>query len=359
MAAFQKRVSASGKVTYRVLVRMKGQPTQSATFERLTDARDWAKNTESAIKEGRHFKTAVSKRHTVSDMVERYLKRIEQDNPQRMKEVKPQMEWWKKELGYCTLADLSKSLISETIEKLSQRTRTLNDGTVKKISPARVNRYIAAFSHACTIAVNEWEWMEHHPLRKIARKKEPRGRVRFLDEIERHKLLSACKEARRPELYTIVILALSTGARRGELENLKWQDIDFKRRVIVLHETKNDERRVLPLAGHALELLTQRNKIRRIDTDLVFPSKTDPKKPQSIQTAWVNALEKAGIEDFRFHDLRHSAASYLAMNGASLAEIAEVLGHKTLAMVKRYAHLSEAHTHSVVSKMNKRIFGDV
>jgi integrase len=81
-------------------------------------------------------------------------------------------------------------------------------------------------------------------------------------------------------------------------------------------------------------------------------------QPVDIRTAWENALKKAGIEDFRFHDLRHSAASYLAMNGASLAEIAEVLGHKTLQMVKRYAHLSEAHTHSIVSKMNERIFGD-
>ncbi len=359
MASIDKRTAKNGKITYRVLVRLKGQPTQSVTFDRLTDARDWARNTESAIKEGRHFKTAAAKRHTVSELIKRYLTRIEQDNPKRLKEVKPQMDWWDKELGYCTLADLSKSVISEKVEKLSARTMTLKNGTVKKISPARVNRYMAAFSHACTIAVNEWEWLEHHPMRKIQRKKEPRGRVRFLDDNERSRLLDACKQARRPELYIIVILALSTGARRGEIENLTWQDIDFNRNVIVLNETKNNERRVIPLTGHALNILKQHNKIRRINSDLVFPSLHNPQKHISIQTAWKNALTKAEIENFRFHDLRHSAASYLAMNGASLAEIAEVLGHKTLQMVKRYAHLSEAHTHGVVSKMNERIFGDV
>ena len=100
----------------------------------------------------------------------------------------------------------------------------------------------------------------------------------------------------------------------------------------------------------------------------VFPSKKVTKnnktgeymyQPIDIRTAWENALLKARIENFRFHDLRHSAASYLAMNGASLAEIADVLGHKTLQMVKRYAHLSETHTSSVVKKMNDKIFGDV
>ena len=91
---------------------------------------------------------------------------------------------------------------------------------------------------------------------------------------------------------------------------------------------------------------------------MVFPSAIKPQKPIEIRKSWLNALEKAGIEDFRFHDLRHSTASYLAMNGATLAEIAEVLGHKTLAMVKRYSHLSEAHTAGVLERMNQKFLGD-
>jgi integrase len=101
--------------------------------------------------------------------------------------------------------------------------------------------------------------------------------------------------------------------------------------------------------------------VRRIDSNLLFPAKEitpqKPQKPINLRRDWEAALKVAEIQDFKFHDLRHSAASYLAMNGASLAEIAEVLGHKTLQMVKRYAHLSEGHTARVVESMNQKIFG--
>ncbi len=131
--------------------------------------------------------------------------------------------------------------------------------------------------------------------------------------------------------------------------------MDFARNVIILHETKNGERRILPLTGHALELIQQHSKLRHVKCDLVFPS-NNLKKPVDLRTPFENALKRAEIADFRWHDLRHSCASYLAMSGASLAEIAEILGHKTLQMVKRYAHLSDAHTSKVVARMNERIF---
>jgi integrase len=144
--------------------------------------------------------------------------------------------------------------------------------------------------------------------------------------------------------------------RQGEILNLKWKDIDLSRSRLVLHETKNNERRGVPIVGLAHQVLTDLSKVRRIDSPLVFPG-NDPKRPIKIRNAFEFAVETAKIDDFRFHDLRHTAASYLAMNGATLAEIAEVLGHKTLQMVKRYAHLSDAHTTSVVEKMNAKIFG--
>lgn len=357
MAYIEKRESGNGRIVYRAMIRLKGYPTECATFEKLTDARNWVQTTESAMKEKRYFKTVESKKHTVADMIERYIKRVEQRNPKRLKDVKPMLEWWKSELGYCILADLSKAAINEKIEKLAARKRILQDKREKPISAARVNRHIAALSHACTIAVNEWEWLEHHPFHKITKMKEPRGRVRFLDDDERKRLLNACKNSPCSILYLIVTLALSTGARLNEIMQLKWQDVDFNRKVITLHETKNNERRVLPLAGHAMEIMKEHDKVRSINSDLVFPSPHDAKVPLNMRSSWDAAVSNAKIENFRFHDLRHSAASYLAMNGATLAEIAEVLGHKTLAMVKRYAHLSEAHTHSVVTRMNQKIFG--
>lgn len=226
-------------------------------------------------------------------------------------------------------------------------------GTVR--SPATVVRYLAALSHAMSIAVKEWGWIEQNPVSNVRKPSESRGRVRFLEKDERERLLDACKKSNSHFLYPIVILAISTGMRQGEILNLRWKDVDLKRKKLILHETKNNERRAVPIVGLAHEVLSDLRKVRRIDSKLVFPAR-DPEKPVDIRNAWEAAVTRAEIEDFRFHDLRHTAASYLAMNGATLAEIAEVLGHKTLQMVKRYAHLSETHTLSVVERMNAEIF---
>ncbi len=351
MAYIEQRKAKDGKTRYRVQIKMKGCPAQSATFERKTDAKKWAQDVESAIRDGRHFKTAEAKRHTVKEMVDRYFRAILPTKGAQKSNQKTQLEWWKSRLGDYTLADTTPSLIAECRDELLEG-ETLRG---KKRSPSTVNRYLAALSHCFTIAVKEWEWLDDSPMRKVRKPKEPRGRVRFLSDDERKRLLVACKESDNNLLYAIVVLALSTGARKTEILTLKWDQVDLQRGQITLYETKNNEIRSLPLTGHALELIKGISKVRSIDTDLLFPGKKR-KEPINIRWIWEIALKQAEIADFRFHDLRHSAASYLAMNGATLAEIAEVLGHKTLAMVKRYAHLSQQHTSKVVAKMNKQIF---
>lgn len=362
MATIQKRTNAEGEMTYHVRVRLHGHPTQTCTFSRLTDARDWAQQTETAIRDGRYFKTAEAKKHTVAEMIDRYLKTIGQRKPKRCESVRSYLLWWREQIGAYLLSDVTRALIIEKRDILVQgnvinKKLTKSKRPPKLRTPATANRYMVALCTAFTMAVNEWEWIQDHPMHRIAKLPEPRGRVRFLDDDERANLLAACRQINSEHLHFLVVLALSTGARHGELINLRWRDVDFKRNVIVLHETKNAERRILPLAHQALEMIRERHADRTLATDLVFPSPYDHKRPWQSQAAWKTAIDKAGIKDFRFHDLRHSAASYLAMNGASLAEIAEVLGHKTLAMVKRYAHLSEAHTAGVVARMNQSIFG--
>lgn len=337
---------------YRVRVRLKGYPTQSATFERLTDARKWGQATETAIREGRYFERAEAKKHTVSGLVERFDRDVVPHKGKGGDKYSRQLAWWGDKLGDYTLADLTPALIAEHRDLLSRE--TTYRGTVR--TPATVNRYLAALSVACNIALKEWGWLNANPVSKVAKLKEPRGRVRFLSDEEREALLTACRESDSPDLYVAVVLALSTGARRMEILGARWPQVDFNRATVTLEETKNGERRLLPLTGHALALVRERSKVRRIDSDLIFPNGTG-NEPINLRHAFEKALERAKIEDFRWHDLRHSAASYLAMNGATLAEIAEVLGHKTLQMVKRYAHLSEAHTATVVGRMNDRIFG--
>ncbi len=350
MATIVKRDTKDG-TAYQVKVRLKGYPPQSACFERLTDAKKWAQDVESAIRDGRHFKTVESKRHTVADLIDRYIRDVLPTKPKQQVKQTQQLTWWKLKLGHHLLSDLSPSLISECRDELL-RTPTNRGGNM---SPSTAVRYLAALSHALSIAVNEWQWLDDSPARKVKKPKEPRGIVRFLSDDERDRLLEACLESNNKALYAIVVLALSTGMRRGEILNLKWKDIDLNKGFLIIEETKNGERRRVPVSGHALETLKEFSKIRKLHTELVFPGNTG--KPVEIRKPWLKAVEQAKIEDFRFHDLRHSAASYLAMNGASLAEISEVLGHKTLQMVKRYAHLSESHTRNVVASMNDKIFG--
>ncbi len=353
MASFEERNLKNGKKVYRVRVRLKGQPTERATFDRLTDARKWAASIESSIREGRHFKTAEAKKHTLGEIVDRYLRDVlptKSDSMQR--DQWTQLGWWKDKIGNHLLSDVTPALIAEHRDLLLREIGMRG----KKRSPASVARHMAALSHAYTIAIKEWGWIDDSPMQKVQKPKEPRGRVRFLSDEEREKLLESCRNSEEPFLYPIVVLALSTGARKSEILNLTWSDVDLQRNVAVLHQTKNDERRALPLSGEALKCVKGLAELRRIDTRLLFPDKNG-KKPILIRAPWKKALKTAEIEDFKFHDLRHSAASYLAMSGASLAEIAEVLGHKTLQMVKRYSHLSEQHTASVVSRMNEKIFG--
>ncbi len=353
MANIEKRTDKNGNLTYRVKVRLKGYPVQSASFDRLTDARKWAASTESAIREGRHFPSNVTKRKTLEDAIERYLNGITNPSKHFDGHNRLHLERWRDEIGYLTLSEVTSDKIAEIRDKLL--TETTPRGARR--SPSTVNRYLSSLSPVFTLAVNEWGWMDDTPLRKLKKPKESRGRVRFLDDDERSRLLQACQDSQNEILYLCVILALSTGMRQGELMGLKWVDVDLKSGYAILHETKNGERRRVPLTGHALELLKQHAKIRRLDSPLLFPSTTDPLKPIELKKPWQTALKRAGIDNFRWHDLRHCTASYLAMNGASLAEIAEVLGHKTLQMVKRYSHLSDGHVSSVVESMNAKLFG--
>jgi integrase len=351
MATIEKR-TAKGETVYRVKVRMKGYPPQTATFTRLTDARIWAKDIESDIRHGRHFKTIEAKRHTLAELIDRY--RIgpaadKKDFPQKAR----QLQWWKARLGSRVLADLTSPVLAEHRDMLIAGT---DKNPPKPRNPATSNRYLAALSDVFTHAVREYQWMEENPLRNVSRRQESKGRERFLSDAERERLLAACRASSNPDLYPAVVLALATGARRMEILGLRWPQVDLVRSVITLTETKNGERRILPLSPPIKDLLRDRAKVRRINSDWVFPGPSAT-RPAQLRHAWHEALKAAEIEDFHWHDLRHSCASYLAMGGATLMEIATILGHKTLAMVKRYSHLSDPHTAAVVSKMNAEIFG--
>lgn len=200
--------------------------------------------------------------------------------------------------------------------------------------------------------MKERRLLDRNPVSDISRKKEPRGRTRFLSDEERTALLEACAHSDWAPLNALVLLAITTGARRGELLSLKWADVDLKAARALVRDSKNGEQRTLPLAGKALDALRELKLQGSARSRFVFPAPNGRDEPaEHIDAYWYAALEAAGIEDMHFHDLRHTTASMLAAQGASLLEIADVLGHKTLAMVKRYSHLVVDHKAKVIEKM--------
>lgn len=348
MATIRKNEGKRG-TTYSVQIRLKHQKAVSESFKTLREAKFWAQKTELEMREGRSGLTPESRRKTLSTAIERYrtfvLPSVRKSRREHI------IDWWQKTIGHLPLKDITRALVADIRDKLIHEEV---DG--KRKSAATVVKYLTTLSHILTICVNEWQWLESNPVFKVSKPSLPKGRTRFLSDEEREKLFQACMESQNPYLYTIVVLSISTGMRRSEVLNLTWPDVDFERGRIVLKETKNGEVRVLPLVGFALELLKELQSTRRLDSVLLFPG-TDPAKPIDFRSAWRVAVNRAGLKDYRYHDGRHSFASYCVMNGSSLNEVADLLGHKSFQSVtKRYCHLSDAYRKDVVSSMNDKIF---
>ncbi len=219
MATIECRTTESGKKRFRVRVRLKGDRVESATFRRRTDAVNWAQATESAIREGRYFKSSLSKRYLLSDAIDRYELEILPRKPRGAKLQKHQLAWWRVRLGHLFLADVTASAIAEA------RARILSDPGIgnRQRGPATANRYMDVLSHLFAVAVREWEWLEINPGRKLKPLKEPRGRDRFLCA----SLLVACQQPANRDLYAVVVLAISTGMRRNEILSLRYNQLDL------------------------------------------------------------------------------------------------------------------------------------
>jgi len=196
---------------------------------------------------------------------------------------------------------------------------------LEKVTPSTVNRETSCLDHMLNMAV-EWEILREKPFKKIRKMKEPPGRIRYLTLEEIPRLLRECSA----RIRLIVFMALNTGMRKGELLALRWSDINTRNRIVHVEKTKSHNRRDIPINKPLLEMLTGRERTG----DKVFEG------VKNFRKAFDNAVMRAGITNFHFHDLRHSFASHLVMQGTSILLVKELLGHKTLEMTLRYAHLS-------------------
>jgi site-specific recombinase XerD len=265
---------------------------------------------------------------------------------------KNQLRYWDKRLGYLPLTQITPSLINE------EKVVLFDQG--KKSSTVR--RYLVLLNHILNVCTNEWQLLDKNPASQVKKPADAKGRTRFLSQKEIATLLEACKTSTHWQLYPICTLALATGARYSEIVKLPLKQISFEREVMILKDTKNKTDRSIPLSPFAATVLKDyvHELVRRyphLDPDmcLLFPSKNG-KTPAYIRKVWRQTLKNCGITDYHFHDNRHTFSSHLVMNGASLIDTAHILGHKTLAMVQRYAHLSEPHTRNLLEKTTNNMF---
>jgi integrase len=223
--------------------------------------------------------------------------------------------------------------------------------------PGTVLRYLFRLSAAFKVAVVDYGWLADNPLTRVHKPAPPEDRVRFLSPEELHRLLAACRHSPRECLYPLVMLALETGGRKNEVRKLRWSEVDLDGKQVRFLKTKHHGNRVVPLVGHALPLLQERAAARDPLVPWVFPNHSGT-APVLMERDWRAALAASGIKDFRFHDLRHTFASYMAMSGATLREIADVLGHKNIQQTMKYAHLLPSHTAAVVERMAAKFLQD-
>ena len=353
MATIYQRKTKSGETRWSVMIRLQGRPVEHKTFSTKYLATKWAKKRETELEEGRHLLRRESERHTLAELVETYLTAIAPHSRRTKNLAKKtaKLRWWVDQVGEYRLCDVTPALIADCKRRLLAT--PLRSGRTRK--PATANRYLAALSRVLTVAVKELGWLESNPAFRVERLPESKGRTRFLSDEERDRLLAACRADSNALLYPAVAMALGTGGRKGEILGLRWSDVTLKpgHELVTFRDTKNTETRSVALEGIALDAIRLQRTRRMLGSDFVFPSR-DGSKPAYLREAFERACAAAEVHDFRFHDLRHTFASYLAMSGATLAEIAEAMGHKTLAMVKRYAHLSQQHTRGVVARMHRQ-----
>lgn len=347
MATIVKRSGLDGSATYQVRVRLHGERPRSRTFKRKTDAKAWAAEVESRLSRGAFVPTGADRRRTLAELIDVYLT---EGLPVKLHarsapKLRVQLAWWREHAGYVTLDKLTPQTIAGFRSELAKR--ITRHGT--PLTGATLNRYLAALSAVCKWAWKEQGLLPANPVLSVTKRPEHPAPGRCLTNDERARLLQACRDDADRNIYCAVMLALATGCRFSNIRWLRWEDVDFTRWTFALATTKNGDPRTVPIVGDAQTVLRAQFDADPTGADWVFKGQRDA-VPASLESAWQRVRAAAELPGFRFHDLRHTTGSYLAMSGASLVEVAEALGHKTLVMARRYSHVTAEHTRGVLER---------
>jgi len=310
--------------TYRAQVRRIGLSPLTKSFKTRQDAESWARMIESELDRGIFVNRTEAERITFSELIERYINEVSITKKGHRSE-KTRLLNLQKVFGHFRILQIQSKHIA------SYRDARIKAGR----APSTVLNELSLISQVFDTAIKEWSIpIPSNPCNLIKKPRTDNGRTRRISSEEESALICTCKLTRSPLLASLVVVAIETGMRLGELLSLTWGNVDLNKRITFLSTTKNGSSRSVPLSSRAIESL--RSLPRRIDSNRVFWTWVNS---DSVDDVWRRVCKKANLEDLHFHDLRHEATSRLFEKGFSLMEVASITGHKTLQMLQRYTHL--------------------
>lgn len=280
------------------------------------------------IVEGRFFDTLEEKERTFTEMMDKYMKEVAiKKSAKSLLRDESCLRHLLPHFGDRTLAEMTPKLISSYKVKRHEQ----------RAAPATLNKELGLMKAAFNVAIREWEWCRDNPIRRVAMERVNNARVRYVTDEEFERVLGECPDWLKP----IVLTARYTGMRRENIVSLRWDQVGLSRKLIILDRTKNGDRLGMPLCETLVDLFRSLGKVRHLRSPNVFTQPDgSPYKGAWVGVAFARVCKRAGILDFRFHDLRHTFASSLVQRGVDLYRVQRLLGHRDGRMTQRYAHLS-------------------
>ncbi len=307
---------------WQAIVRRKGYPPQSKTFELKKDAEKWARQQERQIDTGEWVDRTEAHQTTLADLLDRYGKEVSITKGAKRAEL-----CWIKQFKHSNLAKYAPAFIT------GQHIATWRDSRLAEVSSGTVLRELLMLSHVFTVATQEWGIaLNYNPVRQIKKPSAGKPRDRILTDDQRAALVAACGQCQNPWVHSVVVFALETATRRGEILTLTWDTVDLKRATAKV--TGKTGSRTIPLSPACVAMLT---KLPRSLDGRVFPVTME-----TLKQAYQRAVIRAGIDDFTFHDLRHDALTRLAKMGFNILELRAISGHTTANMLQRYVSIDAA-----------------
>jgi integrase len=320
MATIRKRNSR-----YHVQVRKKGYPSTTKTFNSLTGARKWAAGIETDME--RQLYVVIPDNTTLGQLLDRYDTEVLPTHKGQQAE-RYRLRTLSKYFGNIRLANL----IPKEVAKY-------RDLRLKEVSPASLKRELKILSRVLTLASKDWGIaVPQNPVTMITLPKSDKARTRRLELGEEAKL----RHGSNPQLNQIIVLAIETAMRRGEMLGIKKSHIDFRNRTLLIPDTKTDRPRSIPLSTRAIKVLREQTRTYQGYTGGVVSLHETPLfsyRPRGLTGAFLKLCRRLGIEDLHFHDLRHEATSRFFEKGLNPVEVATITGHKDPRMLMRYTHL--------------------